>query len=131
LAGSRGPQCCHYRAFTAKKLKAAALPVDLSRIPIDNKNVESYSFDEESVTFTITTDWCVVVPLTEAANKVADKYVSDSSKESLSVAIDVVIFDASFEFGLNLIHFAALCGLPQPNRISMARTFFSSFFSFS
>jgi len=97
-------QCCHH-----KKLKAVAIPADLSRITFDNKNVECCSFDEESVTFKITTDDGVfVVPLTEAANKVADKYASDFSKESLSAAIDVVIFDASSELRLNLIHFAAL-----------------------
>jgi len=119
-------QCCHH-----KKLKAVAIPADLSRITFDNKNVECCSFDEESVTFKITTDDGVfVVPLTEAANKVADKYVSDFSKESLFAAIDVVIFNASVELRLNLIHFATICGLPQPNRISMARTYFTLFLFF-
>lgn len=43
-----------------------------------------------------------VVPLlTEATNKIADYLVSEFSKESLSVAIDVFIFNASSELGLN------------------------------
>ena len=69
----------HWAAFTTKLQKTAALPADLSRITSDNKNYESCSFDEESVTFTISSVCCSAHLLTETTNKVADYFLNSQT----------------------------------------------------